>query len=593
MKNKTFIVVIVAFLLLSACALGLPNFLSPGNTLVPGADIDQQVATIVAGTLTQTSVQATLTPLPGPASLPVSPTSQKIYLDPIIGIQFSYPGNWYFQDSTNSQPTAIIVTSFDPANPPHKLEWSDQTVSMQFHLLPAGSAPQNLDAWVEAARQSAFAAQLTLFEEERFLIANQPAARSTLVSGSGAIIHQILTILDGRNYEINIEGNLDLGKSILSTLRVYSSGGLKPSEGDTPAAGICLEPQEEQVAIALGLDQSGMPLAGRCILLSPTQRIKLVNQSGESIAIQFADFDIDLPVGNEILLDKPIGEYLASGVHYLPMGTELWLKAVEPIVTPLATMPGPLSYYANPEAGYTLTLPPGWNVDEYGLAMPNKEVIFYSNNTEPFVTYLSISLDPRTLDQVMNSYTENVPEAAREDTVFNGLPAVKFTYPYGRHEYYIPFENRLFLIITEKPTDGNVQLMLLSISFTSTTVTRYTNYEPGYSLGHPTDWLVDENGLAALSKEVRFYPPNAEPFVSYLDIGLDPRTLDTLKAQDVPNAQKAEIFYAGTAGVQYLYSSGRSEIYLDYHGQVYYLFSDKPTDDGVQDMIGSFVFIDS
>ena len=108
--------------------------------------------------------------------------------------------------------------------------------------------------------------------------------------------------------------------------------------------------------------------------------------------------------------------------------------------------------------------------------------------------------------------------------------------------------------------DGDVQLMLMSMSFTSTNTTRYTNYELGYSLAYPTGWLVDENGFAALSEEVRIYPPNAEPFVSYLDVGLDPRTLDMLKAQEVPNAQKADIFYAGTGGVQYLYSSGRSEI---------------------------------
>jgi hypothetical protein len=138
-----------------------------------------------------------------------------------------------------------------------------------------------------------------------------------------------------------------VGKSVLGTLQASSPSGLKPSEGDTPAAGICMEPQDQYVAIALGLDQSGMPLAGRCIVLLPSQRIKLINQSDQPIAIQFADYYFDLPVGNAILLDNPVGEYLASGVHYLPIGPALWLKAAEPI----ATMPGPLSYLLSQQCG--------------------------------------------------------------------------------------------------------------------------------------------------------------------------------------------------------------------------------------------------
>jgi hypothetical protein len=347
MKRISIALVFLLIVTFSACATGIKYNLPPGGTVAPSADIDQQVATMVAETLTQTSVRATLTPMPVPPSLPVSSTSQKIYLDPIIGIQFSYPDTWYLQDFTESQSAAVIVTSFDPANPPHKLVWTNQTISMQFRLLTGGFVPQNLDSWVESAKQAATAGHLSIFEEERLLIANQPAARLTLVSGSGGIIHQILTILDGRNYEINIEGSLDVGKSVLGTLQASSPSGLKPSEGDTPAAGICMEPQDQYVAIALGLDQSGMPLAGRCIVLLPSQRIKLINQSDQPIAIQFADYYFDLPVGNAILLDNPVGEYLNSGVHYLPMGPALWLKAAEPI----ATMPGPLSYLLSQQCG--------------------------------------------------------------------------------------------------------------------------------------------------------------------------------------------------------------------------------------------------
>jgi hypothetical protein len=342
MKRNSIVLVVLLMITFSSCGPGFKNNKPPQVTAVPGTDFVQQVATIVAESLTKTAGPATPAPIPVPSSLPAISTSQKIYLNPTLGIQFIYPDDWHLQEITESQPATVIVTSFDPANPPHKLEWNDQTVSMQLRLLPAGSVPQNLGAWLESAQQTAVAAQLSLFEEEHFLIANQPAARLTLVSGSGGIIHQILTIQAGRNYEINIKGNLDLGKSVLSTLRAYSSSGLKPSEGDTPAAGICLEPQDDQVAIVLGLDQSGLPLAGRCVVLLPTQRIKLINQSDGLLVIQFADYSIDLPVGTEILLDKPVGEYFAPGVHSLPKGPALWLQALEAMATPVATMSGPV-----------------------------------------------------------------------------------------------------------------------------------------------------------------------------------------------------------------------------------------------------------
>jgi hypothetical protein len=157
MKRISIALVFLLIVTFSACATGIKYNLPPGGTVVPSADI---------------SVRATLTPMPVPPSLPVSSTSQKIYLDPIIGIQFSYPDTWYLQDFTESQSAAVIVTSFDPANPPHKLVWTNQTISMQFRLLTGGFVPQNLDSWVESAKQAATAGHLSIFEEERLLIAN-------------------------------------------------------------------------------------------------------------------------------------------------------------------------------------------------------------------------------------------------------------------------------------------------------------------------------------------------------------------------------------------------------------------------------------
>jgi hypothetical protein len=102
---------------------------------------------------------------------------------------------------------------------------------------------------------------------------------------------------------------------------------LKPADSDTPAAGICADSQYDPVSIVLGSGPDGMPLGGRCIVVNTSQRILLINQAGSQVNFQFAGFNVDLPAGGEMLLDKPAGDYLATGVHHLPMGPEVWVKA--------------------------------------------------------------------------------------------------------------------------------------------------------------------------------------------------------------------------------------------------------------------------
>jgi len=474
---------------LSSCAPGSQFTIPPEITLVPVTDIPQQVATIVADALTQTAVPATSTSVPHVLSnIPGnSPTSQKIYLNSILGIQFSYPAAWYIQELFSSQFPVVMVTSFDPAYPPHKLEWTDQTISMKFSSSPLGTRPNSLDNWAERVKTDAQAHQLSIFAEERFLIANQPAVHITFFSGSGGIIHQVLTIINNYEIEIEIEGNYELAKAVLATLQPASSSGLKPSNGDTPAAGICGDAQGDPVNIILGIDASGLPLAGRCIAVNPTQRINLINQTNEPFNIKFAEYIINLPIGDNILLDKPVGEYLAFGIHYLPMGPELWVKAATPLPTitlvPLstiattlvATMPPPIVQYSNPAVGYKLGLPGDWTINESGMSNgTNKEVIFsppYS--TDPNIIDLSVSLDFRTLDQIINFYAQNVPNAVKEDTIFNGYTAIKYTNSYGRSEYYIPYGGKIFLIETNRSNDGIVQSILLTVQFTASTITTY------------------------------------------------------------------------------------------------------------------------
>jgi hypothetical protein len=185
--------------------------------------------------------------------------------------------------------------------------------------------------------------------------------------------------------------------------------------------------------------------------------------------MNFAGYQINMPVGGEMLLDKPVSEYLAVGVHFLSLGPELWVKEVV-----VATAPPPIVSYSNPIVGYKLGLPGDWRIDESGMhSGSNKEVIFSPPNAEPFVAYLSISLDFRTLDQIISFYAQNVPDAFREDSVFNGYTAIKYNYTSGRNEYFVPYGNQIFLIASDRLNDGAVQSILMTIQFTASSFTTY------------------------------------------------------------------------------------------------------------------------
>jgi hypothetical protein len=478
-KIIRFLFIFIMFL--TACVPGAQYTLPSGITPQPGTDLPGQVASVVAEFLTQTAVPPTLSPIPVPSSVPIISGAQKVYQSSSFGIQFSYPEAWFLQELSSSQDIwgvtqqapAILLTSFDPANPPHKLEWTDQTVSIQISYKVLLNPPGSFDAWIESTKQT-LAGQISIYADERFLIANQPAARLTLVSGSGGTIDQVLTILNGRYFEINIETpNFNLAKTVLDTIQPISSSGLKPADSDTPAAGICSEMQGDPVNVILGIDSSGLPKAGRCVAVNPYQRIKLINQSNGPFNIKFAEYFINLSVGDEMLLDKPVGEYLALGVHFLPMGPELWVKTAASI-TPVSTVPPPIRQYTNSVVGYRLGLPGDWSVDESGMTNgTNKEVIFSPPYAEPFIVYLSISLEFRTLDQIINSYVQYHPEAVREDTIFNGYTAIKYNFPGGRNEYFIPYGNQIFLIATGRPNDGVVQSILLTVQFIASSSTTY------------------------------------------------------------------------------------------------------------------------
>lgn len=373
--KKTFYVCLLFTFALASCAPGSGITLPPDMTLVPGTDIPQQVATYVSNALTQTALPpATSTPSVAESTSPVGneaagSSAQTLYQSPSLEIQFSYPAAWYLRET----PGVVTLTSFDPAYPPHKLEWTDQTVSMQLGFKVFITPPVSFDAWVEEAKQTALAAGLSIYAEERFAIANQPSTHLTLVSGSGGIIHQVLTSLSGRYFEINTEGNYSLAKAVLDSIQPLS-------------------------------------------LTAPT---------------------------------------------FTPI----------PLSTITATAPPPIVEYNNSALGYSLNLPGDWTIDDQTANSLDKIVMFSPPNAEPFIAYLTILLDSRSLDQIINSYAQYTPNAVREDILFNGYSGIKYGFFHQgkltRVEYFIPQANRIFAISTDKPNDATVQSILTSIRFTT------------------------------------------------------------------------------------------------------------------------------
>ena len=108
---------------------------------------------------------------------------------------------------------------------------------------------------------------------------------------------------------------------------VEATPGLRPADGDTPAAGICAEPTEP-IAVIQFLE--GIP-DPRCTILRPDQRIRFVNGLTEPVSVQVGRYSATVAPNSAVLFDAPAGSYLAPGVHVVDASVpsaraEVWLR---------------------------------------------------------------------------------------------------------------------------------------------------------------------------------------------------------------------------------------------------------------------------
>jgi hypothetical protein len=121
-----------------------------------------------------------------------------------------------------------------------------------------------------------------------------------------------------------------------ATPSTHASPGLWPADYDLPAAGVCGTDDGPIATVDANPDQP----APRCLIVRADQRLRVRNttnnfkQPGQTITVQFAGYPARrLAVGEETLFDRPMGEYLAAGVHDVHLsvyqgsgGGEIWLK---------------------------------------------------------------------------------------------------------------------------------------------------------------------------------------------------------------------------------------------------------------------------
>ncbi len=101
-----------------------------------------------------------------------------------------------------------------------------------------------------------------------------------------------------------------------------------PADAPYPAAGVCSQVSSDVVTIIVAVD---VPRP-RCVLVAAQQRLRLLNDTDSSVEVRLGPFSTELAAGETTIFDRPLGEYLESGVHVVEIsryggsGAELWLR---------------------------------------------------------------------------------------------------------------------------------------------------------------------------------------------------------------------------------------------------------------------------
>jgi hypothetical protein len=104
---------------------------------------------------------------------------------------------------------------------------------------------------------------------------------------------------------------------------------ISPADSDTPAAGVCAEPPEENVATWTINPDVPSP---RCGKVRREQHLSFVNATDETVEIVIGPYTLRISPDGTEEINEPAGSYLAPGVHVArtstyggESGPEVWL----------------------------------------------------------------------------------------------------------------------------------------------------------------------------------------------------------------------------------------------------------------------------
>lgn len=244
-----------------------------------------------------------------PSPTPDPTVNWKIYTDPKGKYSFQYPINWYlYQDSGG-------VTIYDRPKDQIPAGGGDSN-SVEIGYTATGSFSPNF-AYDNGPNKP----NTTI---KQYTINNYSGIRGQQAQGQDIVYlknpnggYASFILWDESNNE-------DVFNQILSTFKFTDQNDLKPADSQTPAAGICAGPSNETtVTVITGMDNIPQP---RCSKVTSTQKIKIINNSDQTINGIVGPYTIHALPGQSQTIDATFGSYLLPGVHNFPGGGEIWLQ---------------------------------------------------------------------------------------------------------------------------------------------------------------------------------------------------------------------------------------------------------------------------
>lgn len=102
---------------------------------------------------------------------------------------------------------------------------------------------------------------------------------------------------------------------------------LSPADSQTPVAGICVGPLDDEVAtVTLNIDTA----SPRCLKVLSNQQLNIINNTNQTVNITLGKFSLSINPSGQQTISQTFGSYLSPGVHFIKSSSvsvpEIWLQ---------------------------------------------------------------------------------------------------------------------------------------------------------------------------------------------------------------------------------------------------------------------------